>query len=353
LATRRQQHRVRNKVGCPIFTHVLSIDPDNPDPGVLDQAVAVMLRGGLVAFATETVYGLGAIATDRESVARIYAAKERPAVNPVIVHVAGVAQARECTAEWPATAEILASRFWPGPLSLVLLRASIIPDLVTAGRETVAVRAPAGEVVEGLIERLGKPIAAPSANRSNRVSPTRAEHVLADLDGRVDLILDSGPTQIGLESTVLDLTSSPPRILRPGPVGQMQLEAALHGGLVQACDLSKLPDRPASPGLLPVHYAPKTPAFRLERHDRISTAISEHRAVIVLGEAPQPAEFGSDRVFRLETPETAARTLYDVLHRCDALGVEAILVVMPPDLPPWQAIRDRLLRATRPIQKTD
>ena len=129
-----------------------------------------------------------------------------------------IAQARDCVAEWPATAECLAARFWPGPLTLVLNRSGIIPDMVTAGQDTVAVRAPAGKVARGLIERTGQPIAAPSANRSNRLSPTRAEHVLADLDGRIDLIIDSGPTAIGLESTVLDLTTAPPRLLRPGPI---------------------------------------------------------------------------------------------------------------------------------------
>ena len=186
-----------------------------------------MRRGGLVAFATETVYGLGAIATLPEAVSRIFAAKERPAINPVIVHVAGVAQAGHCVAEWPATAQTLAERFWPGPLTLVLNRSAIIPDQVTAGNDTVGVRAPAGKVARGLIERTGQPIAAPSANRSNRISPTRAEHVLADLDGRIDLIIDSGPTALGLESTVLDLTTSTPRLLRPGPISIEELEAVL------------------------------------------------------------------------------------------------------------------------------
>ncbi len=194
---------------------------------MLDAAVQTWLRGGLVAFATETVYGLGGIATDVESVARIFEAKGRPAINPLIVHVASIAQARDCVTEWPVAAESLARRFWPGPLTLVLNRADIIPDLVTAGKDTVAVRVPAGKVALALLERLGLPISAPSANRSNRLSPTRAEHVLADLDGRIDLIIDSGPTAIGLESTVLDLTTTPPRLLRPGPITSRELEAVL------------------------------------------------------------------------------------------------------------------------------
>lgn len=336
-----------------IATRKVAVDPEDPDAEILDQAVAVMLRGGLVAFATETVYGLGAVATDSDAVARIFAAKGRPAVNPLIVHVAGIAQARECTAEWPGAAETLARRFWPGPLSLVLSRSPIIPDLVTAGRETVAVRAPAGKVARGLIERLGKPIAAPSANRTNRVTSTRAEHVLEDLDGLVDLILDSGPTTIGLESTVLDLTSSPPLILRPGPISRMEIVAALTGERVQACDLTESPERPTSPGLMPVHYAPRTAAFRLERKERLPAEVSENIAVIVLGEPRNLPGIGANRYFRLETPQRAARSLYDVLHQCDALGVESIVVLMPPDLPDWQAIRDRLLRATRPLAKTE
>ena len=193
-------------------TPVIVVRPDQPDPTALDTAAKILRRGGMVAFATETVYGLGAMATDPQAVSRIFAAKQRlTAINPVIVHVAGVAQARECVALWPATAQSLAARFWPGPLTLVLNRSAIIPDQVTAGHDTVGVRAPAGKVARGLIERAGQPIAAPSANRANRISPTRAEHVLADLDGRIDLIIDSGPTALGLESTVLDLTTAAPR----------------------------------------------------------------------------------------------------------------------------------------------
>ncbi len=333
-------------------SRIVIVDPDNPNPDILDQAAAIMLRGGLVAFATETVYGLGAVATDQDSVARIFAAKGRPAVNPLIVHVAGIAQARECTASWPAAAEALAGRFWPGPLSLVLYRSGVIPDLVTAGRETVAVRAPSGKVVQGLIERLGKPIAAPSANLTNRITSTRAEHVLADLAGRVDLILDSGPTKIGLESTVLDLTTSPPRVLRPGPIGRVEIEAALSGEQVLAYELNERPERPASPGQMPVHYAPRAPAFRVERHEPFPDPMSENVTVILLGEPRELAGIRARRLFHLETPETAARSLYDVLHQCDSHGVESILVVMPPDRPEWQAIRDRMLRATRPLSRT-
>ncbi len=190
-------------------TRVLQVDPQQPAPGALEDAAEVLFKKGLVAFATETVYGLGALATDAAAVERIYQAKGRPAFNPLIVHVDGISQARQCASDWPEAADRLAGMFWPGPLTLVLRRSSLIPDVVTAGRDTVALRVPLPLVARSLIAQVGQPLAAPSANRSNRLSPTRAEHVLADLGGLIELILDSGPTSFGLESTVVDLTCSP------------------------------------------------------------------------------------------------------------------------------------------------
>jgi L-threonylcarbamoyladenylate synthase len=328
--------------------NVLAVDPERPDPNVLDAAAEVLLRGGLVAFATETVYGLGAIATWPEAVARIFAAKGRPAINPVIVHASGIAQARECVAEWPDAAQRLARRFWPGPLTLVLNRAEIIPDVVTAGRHTVAVRVPAGKVALGLINRAGKPVAAPSANRSNRLSPTRAEHVAADLADVVDLVIDSGPTAVGLESTVLDLTAARPRVCRPGPISTRELEEVLDLRLVLEAITVEQADRPLSPGQMPVHYAPRTPAFRVESSEKLEDLVQRgNLALIVFGAHADDALPAATVRFTLESPQTAARRLYDVLHQCDALSVDAIVVVMPPDQPEWQAVRDRLLRATR------
>ena len=337
-----------------LSTRVLVVDPDEPDPAALDQAARVLLGGGLAAFATETVYGLGGIATLPAAVAPIFAAKGRSAINPVIVHVAGIEHARDCVAEWPETAELLARRFWPGPLTLVLKRADIIPDAVTAGRDTVAVRAPAGGVPLGLIGRTGQPIAVPSANRSNRLSPTRAEHVLADLDGLIDLVIDSGPTSIGLESTVLDLTTAPPRVLRPGPISLRELQETLSGVQVAEASAGEPADRPASPGQMPVHYAPRTPTFRVDTADELQGFVPREKiAVVSLGPRagrPSPA---AEAHFALESPGGAARLLYDVLHRCDALQVGSIIVVMPPAEPEWQAVRDRLLRATRPLAERE
>jgi L-threonylcarbamoyladenylate synthase len=334
----------------PRVTRVIVVDAEDPDPAALETAAAILRAGGLVAFATETVYGLGAIATDPAAVARIFAAKERPAINPVIVHVTTPSQAGQCVADWSADAQALAERFWPGPLTMVLPRSSIIPDEVTAGGDHVAVRAPAGPVARGLIERTGIPIAAPSANRANRLSPTRADHVLADLDGRVDLILDSGPTALGLESTVVDLTSSPPRLLRPGPISIDDLEAALGVAIVEFTPTTTVP-RLTSPGQMPVHYAPATRAFRVDSVGEIGEmGCCENMALVVMGDHDTGPLSGWGALFTFHTPVEASRQLYDTLHRCDGLGVASIVVLMPPDQVAWRAVRDRLMRATRPLR---
>lgn len=332
-------------------TRVIRLDPDHPDPSALDEAVDILTRRGLVAFATETVYGLGAIATEPDAVARIFAAKGRPAINPLIVHVAGCDQARECVSGWPDEASVLASRFWPGPLTMVLPRSDLIPDVVTAGRSTVGLRCPSGKVPLGLIERCGRPLAAPSANRSNRISPTRAEHVLADLDGRVDLILDSGPTALGLESSVIDLSGASPHLLRPGPIAVAEIEAALGGRGVTAPSAGTATERPLSPGQLAIHYAPRTPAYRIESPGELAglPASLDPLALIVIGPADIPGPDPATARFHLESPATASRRLYDVLHRCDEMQPAGIVVVMPPDRPEWLAVRDRLIRATRPL----
>jgi L-threonylcarbamoyladenylate synthase len=335
-------------------TRVLTVDPEAPEPSALDEAARVLTGGGLVAFATETVYGLGAVATDAGAVARIFVAKGRPSVNPLIVHVTDVDQARECVTEWPDDANRLAIRFWPGPLTLVLPRSSRIPDIVTAGKPTVGVRCPAGKVARGLIARCGLPIAAPSANRSNHLSPTRAEHVLADLNGRIDLIIDSGPTSVGLESTVLNLSSDLLRLLRPGPIAASELEAALAGAALVMPHVGATVEQPASPGQMPVHYSPRTPAFRVDRPEGLRGRPDlEGTAVLTFGMDPVVLPTSLRCNVRLESPEVAARRLYDVLHEFDVVRPHAIVVVLPPDRPEWLAIRDRLLRATRPIADSD
>ena len=235
------------------------------EPGVR-RGAEVIRAGGLVAFPTETVYGLGADALSDSAVARIFEAKERPRGNPLIVHLAGAAALESVAARVPPRARDAAARFWPGPLTLVLPRAGTVPLITTGGLETVAVRVPSHPVARALIEASGRPIAAPSANRSGRPSPTRAEHVREDLDGRIELILDGGPTPVGVESTVLDMTTEPPMLLRPGGVTLEQLRDCLGEVAVLAGDDEEAAGR--SPGLRYRHYAPRAQVIVIERGGR-------------------------------------------------------------------------------------
>jgi L-threonylcarbamoyladenylate synthase len=330
------------------MTRTLVVSADAPDPDAIEAAALILRQGGLVAFATETVYGLGADATSAAAVRRIYAAKGRPSNNPLIVHVDSLESARPVAAIWPDMAEALAQRFWPGPLTLVLPRHPIIPGIVAAGGPTVALRVPRPFVSRELIARSGRPIAAPSANRSCRLSPTTARHVLKDLDGRIDLILDSGPTTLGLESTVLDLTANPPVILRPGTITPADLapflgfEPAIRG---QTGKISR------SPGLSKIHYAPSTPTY-LATLDQLEVYPDPARAgLLLLGTRSPRAAFAFGHRIELETPEFASPAFYDALHRLDELGLAAILVISPPDEPAWWALRDRLTRAARPLYR--
>src|SRR5687767_563831 len=217
------------KVRWPIVTEVLTLDPRHPDPEGIARAAAVLSRGGLVAFPTETVYGLGAHALDSAAVRRIFDAKGRPAEDPLIVHVHDIYALNELTEDRPHGVEVLASRFWPGPLTMVMRRSRAVPPEVTAGLDTVAIRIPAHPIAHALISAAAIPIAAPSANLFSRPSPTRAAHVLEDLDGRIDLVIDGGAATVGVESTVIDLTAATPAILRPGAVTAEMIEAVLPG----------------------------------------------------------------------------------------------------------------------------
>jgi len=326
-------------------TRLLVVSPDAPDPDAIAEAVAVIRRGGLVAFATETVYGLGADATSSAAVEGIFRAKGRAATNPLIVHVDSVESARPVAAEWPSIAEALAERFWPGPLTIVLPRTRLISDLATAGGPTVALRVPKPVVARDLIARARVPIAAPSANRSLRISPTSARHVAKDLDGRIDLILDSGATTVGIESTVLDLTVDPPVILRPGSITPEEIAAIL--GFRPEIRGETAPSR--SPGQAAIHYAPQTVAYRGTLDDLDHPLLTDCTGLLIIG--AHSAKIGRTPAHRIEllTPDFAEPAFYDALHRLDDLGLDAILVILPPDTPPWAAVRDRLIRATRPL----
>lgn len=334
-------------------TRLLAIDSQMPDANVLLDAATILRSGGLVAFPTETVYGLGAIGLDAGAVARIYAAKGRPSRNPVILHVASVKAARELAESWPIEAELLSSRFWPGPLTIVVNRRPIVPDIVAAGGPTVALRMPAHPVALGLLTAVGAPVAAPSANRSSRISPTSAAHVLRSLDGRIDLVLDGGSTFGGIESTVIDLSVLPAVILRPGLVSAASIESVI-GPVAWKADPASLNLEPLrSPGTIGRHYAPLIPLQSVEGDGR-STAI----AATGSGEQVAWLSFGSpqdgidDRIRVVAMPENAseyAARLYATLYELEQTELDRIIVDLPPDRDEWKGVRDRLLRASMPV----
>lgn len=318
------------------------------DEEVLRQAAALLRDGGLVAFPTETVYGLGAHALDPAAVRRVFEAKGRPSFNPLIVHVARPEQARTLASRWPEHAARLADRLWPGPLTLVLPRTALVPDEVTGGLDTVALRAPAHPVARALILEAGLPVAAPSANRFMGVSPTTAQHVAASLGDRVDLILDDGPTPLGIESTVVDCTGPQLRLLRPGGLATSAIEA-LVGPLLRVEGAVDHGPR-ASPGMHSKHYSPEAAAVLVDE-DSLAAAFEvlppHARVGGIVRRAARPAD---PRVVAWEllgpTPDAFARELYAALHRMDAAGVTHVLLSAPPAESPWDAVTDRLLRAT-------
>lgn len=327
------------------------------------RAAECLRAGGLVAFPTETVYGLGVHALDVEAVRRLFAAKGRPADDPLIVHVRSLEDVRPLVrGDLPAAAERLAGRFWPGPLTLVLPRSPRVPDAVTAGLDTVAVRVPAHPVARALLEAAQIPVAAPSANLFSRPSPTRADHVLHDLDGRIDFVIDGGPTSVGVESTVLDLSGTTPAILRPGAVTAGMLtevlgEVARHEGRTSGAQ--------RSPGLLEKHYAPRTPLTvyegpraleRLAADAVEATLRGQHIALVVPDERRARFDDPALRVIGAgpaHDPAAMASRLYAALREADAAGADAIYALgVEHDTGLGAALRDRLHRAAGRIIET-
>ncbi len=341
------------------MTEVLRVDPAEPDPKLIARAAECLRGGGLVAFPTETVYGLGADALNRQAIQRVFTAKERPANDPLIIHVAAFDDMVPLVADVPRAARELAARFWPGPLTMVLRRSSHVPDEVTAGLETVAIRVPSHPVARALLERAGIPVAAPSANLFSRPSPTRALHVLADLDGRIDIIVDGGPTNVGLESTVVALSSDPPAILRPGAISLDALRELLPS--ITAHDTAIRADVAVpSPGMLTKHYSPKTPLLLHEGNRDTALPLMKESArrlierghyVVLLAYGEDVDELRSLGVPIVElghenNPATIAARLYSALRECDELGANVILVRSLTTVHPLSAaIQDRLRRA--------
>ena len=346
------------------MTDVLRVDPARPDEAAIARAADCLRRGGLVAFPTETVYGLGVHALDPVAVRRLFEVKGRPANDPLIVHLDAIDRVHPLVVRVTETAAALAARFWPGPLTLVLPRSSRVPDEVTAGLNTVAVRVPAHPVAHALLAAAAVPVAAPSANLFSRPSPTRASHVLDDLAGRIDLVVDGGATEVGVESTVLDLSGDVPTILRPGAISIEMLRAILPRVEVRSSLHSGAQAMP-SPGMLERHYSPRAPLTVYESEDgqaiarlvrdacaAIATgrrvgimAADEDRAalgdVVRLGERTIISYLGSERDL-----STVASRLYASLRELDRSGVDQILVrSFPGDEGLAVAIRDRLRRA--------
>lgn len=340
------------------MTVVLEVDPERPDTAAIARAAACLRSGGLVAFPTETVYGLGVHALDPAAVRRLFAAKDRPFNDPLIVHVPSLVEARDLVTSVSSAAAVLAERFWPGPLTLVLPKSPTVPDEATAGLPSVAIRVPSHPVAQALLRASGIPIAAPSANLFSRPSPTRAAHVLADLEGRIDMVVDGGPTRVGVESTVVDLTDHLPRVLRPGGVPLEALEAVLGSRLASAGEPIDTRGAMPSPGLLERHYSPRVPLTVYEggsAHviaDLTAAAAAAERAgsrVGLLLLEGDPVVTASGKVRRLgpaTDPDAVAANLYAALRELESAGVDLILAHGITDTRGiGAALRDRLRRA--------
>ncbi len=301
------------------------------------EAAQLLRDGALVAFPTETVYGLGANAFDFLAVSRIFAAKCRPQTSPLIVHVSSIEMARELAAVWPESAQKLAERFWPGPLTLVVRKKPIIPDIVTAGLPTVGLRMPAHPVALALLREAGIPVAAPSANQFTQLSPTTAEHVRRGLGRRVGYVLDGGSCEVGIESTVVSLVGEFPAILRPGGVSRREIE-----GMIGPVSIGVRPDEGAhpSPGMHPHHYSPRTPLHLVTAGE---VPEQGQGAYLQLRSAPvHPAT-----VFTMpHDPREYAARLYATLHELDDRGYDWIAVEAPEETPEWESVLDRLRRAS-------
>jgi L-threonylcarbamoyladenylate synthase len=314
------------------------------DTAAIAEAARILATGGLVAFPTETVYGLGADATNGAAVARLYAAKGRPRFNPLIAHVADRAAAQHL-GKFDAAASALAAAFWPGPLTLVLPKTDECPvaELATAGLDTIALRVPDHPVARALIKAAGRPLVAPSANRSGHVSPTTAAHVAADLGGRIDLILDAGPTRVGIESTIVACVSDRPVLLRPGGLARAAVEQILGRPLSEPAAAQA--DAPQAPGMLASHYAPAT-SLRLE-----ADTVARHEALLAFGPSLPPGAAQAVAVLNLSPAGDlveAAANLFAHLRVLDRASARAIAVMPVPRDGLGEAINDRLARAAAP-----
>ncbi|MDI1291891.1 MAG: L-threonylcarbamoyladenylate synthase [Methylobacter sp.] len=334
------------------------------DADAISHAADLLRQGRLVAFPTETVYGLGADASNPVAVAAIFKAKGRPADHPLIVHIADIDSLYDWASIVSDAALTLAHRFWPGPLAMILNKKPEVPLAVTGGQQTVGLRMPDHPVALALLKSFGGGVAAPSANRFCRISPTQAIHVSEELGDAVDMILDGGTCQVGVESTIIDLSGSKPRLLRPGHITRQEIEAVLQtelmippasnaapapGWLAAYTPSLAIPAEIRAPGMMEVHYAPTTPAIRCaadQLPDKIRQLIADSKRIGLLSFQLKIAETSQIRVLRL--PEQAgnyAQSLYAALRELDNLQLDMILIEQPPQTEPWRAINDRLSKA--------
>jgi len=310
------------------------------------RAADVLREGGLVAFPTETVYGLGADATNVHAITRLFAVKGRPAQHPLIVHLGDASWLPDWTAGVTEDARALADAFWPGPLTIVVARSQRVPDAVTGGRDTVGLRVPAAPIARELLDAFGSGIAAPSANRFGRVSPTTADDVRADLGGDVDMVLNGPPSLVGVESTIVELVGAQPMMLRPGAITAESIEAVLER------PITRTPSGPArAPGMLAAHYAPRARVELVDGGDgaraRAAALAGEGVRVGIL--APEVAAIaGVVDLGPAGGPDTYAHRLYQRLREADRLGLEVLVVAPPPEEGIGIAVRDRLKRAAKP-----
>ncbi len=320
----------------------------NPKPVTeesIRHAVELLHQGQLVAFPTETVYGLGADASNPDAIAKVFAAKGRPADHPLIVHLASAAQINDWAEAVPEAAWRLAEHFWPGPLTMILNKKASVPMAVTGGQNTVGLRVPANPVAQQLLQAFGGGIAAPSANRFGRISPTQASHVAEELGDSVGCILDGGPCSVGVESTIIDLSDGIPAILRPGRITRSQLKAVLQTE-VRLASQSKI----RAPGMMAVHYAPNTMALLCPVDTLISMTddlCAQGKVIGILAFSPEIACIPCKHLLRLPNQaEFYEAALYSALRDLDKLELDTILIEQPPDNEAWAAVNDRLSKAT-------
>jgi L-threonylcarbamoyladenylate synthase len=308
----------------------------------IHRGAKIIRKGGIVAFPTETVYGLGADAFNPLAVARIFEVKRRPYFDPLIIHVANPVDVKKLVKEIPSNAKKLTERFWPGPLTVVLLKKEDIPDIVTAGLPTVAIRMPNHSMALTLIKECKCPVAAPSANPFGYLSPTTAEHVRDQLGDQVDLILDGGPCPVGVESTILSFLEEKPRLLRPGGVSLEEIES-----IIGKVEISPIEDRPSAPGMLPKHYAPRTPIVLNWNVKNLNRYEDKNVGLLVLQEPKNNLKFHSVEVLSANGDlREAAANLFAAIRRLDTMNLDLILAEPIPEFGLGRAIMDRLRRAT-------